>query len=263
MRINNAFYYGLASILLISTQLAGCKKSGVDKSTVSFTNQLDEEVTLYIYGSKADYGSNSNPIHKTSIPAGDVGRFPGDDFVNGRTYYMDWFTSDYYYHNWYNDDFPVYGNRVRFSPEDGNNTYYIQKSLKGDNRKTFLNGESASTTWIAIGAFLYSNSIGYSNQWNTLTDNERFKKVTINKDGSADYTFRDNSGTIINQELPLMIHESKTAFIEFKDSEGNTLGNMTGGKLPTSTQPNYASNSTDTVMALFPDNEYIFMMLKQ
>ncbi len=265
MKMPKKSIYSLGAIAAIVSVLVftGCKKSGLDTTTVSFVNQIGKEVTLSIYDSKNTYASNTGHVHKQLVAAGETARIPGDVFVDGRTYYMDWYTADYYYNNWYNDNFPVYENRVQFEPEPGDNTYYLEKNLRGNSRKAFLNGESNSTKWIAVGAYLYSSNTGYSDQWNNLDNNERYREITVNKSGVADYTHRDEFGAVKMQQLQFMIHESEVPYIEFRDGMSNTLGNMTGGKLPTSTQPGYASSSTDTVMALFPDNEYIFMMLKQ
>ena len=250
-------------LLLATLQFTSYKKDGVDKTTVSFVNQLDADVTLYIYETEEDYANSTNYVERTTILKGGVARFPGEKFVTGRVYFMDWFTADYYYNNWYNDRFPIYEDRVRFTPKTSDNSYYIQSHLRGNNRRAFLNGESTSTKWIAIGAFLFSNNTGYSNQWSVLSNNERFRQIEIFKSGIAEYTHRNSSGNSVTQNLQVMIHESEHPFIEFKDDQNNTLGNMTGGKLPTSTAPGYATSAVDTVMALFPDNEYIFMMLRQ
>ncbi|MCB0697764.1 MAG: hypothetical protein KDC07_10390, partial [Chitinophagaceae bacterium] len=134
---------------------------------------------------------------------------------------------------------------------------------KGNGRKAFLKGSGTQTSWIAVGAYLYSSSIGYSNQWDVITVNERYRRITVKKDFTAEYTRKDADGNIQTSNLLFLVQQSEVPYIEFQNADGSIGGNMTGGKLPVSTVTDYSSNATDTVMALFPDNEYIFMMVRQ
>jgi len=93
--------------------------------------------------------------------------------------------------------------------------------------------------------------------------NERYRSVTIKKDFKAEHIRKNAAGTIITENFEFMVQQTEVPYIEFKTSDGQVAGNMTGGKLPVAAPPDYKSNSVDTIMALFPDNELIFMMVRQ
>lgn len=253
----------LAALMMVLLGGYGCKKKELDKTIVTIVNRLDVPVTLDLYASEEDYHKSSNIIDRLTIDANQNLSLPGDLFDDGKTYYMDWYSSDYYYNNWYNDDYPVIGERVRIAPVEANNTYYLEPEYKGNARNTYLEGDGLQTTWIAVGAYLYTSGSGYYNEWNTISDNERYRRVTIHKGFTADYSRRDNDGNIITQVIPFMVQQSEDPYLEFKTADGLAAGNMLGGKLPVSNMPDYRSASQDTVMALFPDNEYLFMMVRQ
>lgn len=260
----NKVFKPVALLLILAVLfVTGCKKEEKDNSDVTIVNRIDRPITLDLYASAADYAGNSNLQERIVIEPNENKILPGSTFAKSTTYYMDWYSEDYYNNNWYNDDYPVTGNRVRIQPEPGNNTYYLDPGLKGQGRNAFLKGSGTETTWISIGAFLYSGSFGYTNEWNTLTPNERYRTITIKKGFNAEYLHKDASGTLVTENLAFMVQQTEVPYIEFKNAAGQAAGNMTGGKLPTGTAPDYKSNSTDTLMALFPDNEYLFMMVRQ
>lgn len=244
------------------TALQGCKKKR-DKKAVTIVNRLDMEITFDLYGSAEDYAGNSNLLQRIVIGAKENKVIPGDNFEEGATYYMDWYSADYYYNNWYNDNFPVTSDRrVRIKPEEGDNTYYLEPGYKGNGRNAFLRGSGTQSSWIAVGAYLYTPTAGYSDQWSNITPNERYRQVVINKNFMAEYTYRNNIGALVKDNMEFMVQQADVAYIEFKPANGGT-GSMVGGKLPVATPPDYKSNAIDTVMALFPDNEYYFMMVRQ
>lgn len=242
---------------------SACKKEAKDNSEVTFSNRTDRTITLDIYPSESDYANYTNMTERVILSPGENKMIPGATFSQGTTYHMDWYSEDFYYNNWYNDNYPVTGTRVRIKPEPGNNTYYLDPGLKGNGRNAFLKGSGTETTWISIGAFLFSNTFGYTNEWNTLTPNERYRQITIKKGFDAEYIHKNAGGTLVTDNLSFMVQQTEVPYIEFKNAAGEAAGNMTGGKLPTGNAPDYKSNSIDTVMALFPDNEYLFMMVRQ
>lgn len=254
----------VTAVMLLMIGGSGCKKQSLDKTTVTIVNRLDVPVTMDLYASEDDYASSSNIIERYEIEAGKQLKIGAEIFENADVYHMDWYSADYYYNNWYNDDYPVNGSRVRISPEPGDNTYYLEPGYKGKARNSFIGGNELQSSWIAIGAFLYTDVNGYTNEWSTIADHERFRRIIVKKGFSAEYQRRDKDGNTITEMLPFMVHQSEDAFIEFKTADGVAAGQMLGGKLPVgTTPPDYASNATDTVMALFPDNEYLFLMVKQ
>ena len=250
-------------LIMLSAIVTGCKKDPKDNSTVTIVNRIDRAITLDLYANAEDYATNSNLVDRIVVPANGNASLPGSTFISGNTYYMDWYSEDYYYNNWYNDDYPVTVERVRITPKAGANTYYLEPGYKGNARNAFLKGANTETTWIAIGAYLYSSTFGYSDKWNVIDMNERFRQVKVKKGFTAEYMRRDNDGHLVTENIPFMVQQSEVPYIEFKTGSGQAAGNMTGGKHPYATPPDYESNSIDTIMALFPDNEYIFLMVRQ
>lgn len=251
----------VATLLVAVALAAGCKKDGIDNTEVTFINRLDKPVTLDIYSSFAAYSKGGSPLLRKSMLGKETTYLPGNTFPAGTTYYMDWYSDDFYNNNWYNDKYET-TKVTELQPTPGNNTYYLDPRLSGNARKTFLNNTDASTRWVAVGAYLYAAG-AYSDQWNNLSTNDRIKEVTITKGFTADYKYRNANGQDQNSTYEFMVHQTATPYIEFKDGSGNSAGNMTGGKLPTATPPDYVSNNTDTIMALLPGSDYLFMMVKQ
>lgn len=261
MRIYNII---VLSLMALASITSGCKKEGIDNTTVTIVNRLNVPVTVDFYATESDYENNSNLYNRVSIEANDNLSLPGSTFEEGQTYYMDWYSADYYYNNWFNDDYPVTGARVSIKPEPSNNTYYLEPGYNGLARKTFLRGNGTETKWIAIGAYLFSDVNGYTNEWDNITVNERYRQITLHKGFIADYISKDATGAIVTQNLEFMVHETQDAYIEFKGSNSDmSAGNMLGGKLPGGIPPEYKSSATDTVMALFPGNDHLYMMIRQ
>lgn len=243
---------------------SSCKKEKNENRDVTFANQLSEKVTLDIYSSEKDYAANGNVVLRKVLPAGENTIIPGSTFADGATYYMDWYSDDYYYHNWFNDALPANTNsQVAFKPEPGNNTYYMQPMASGNARKTFLPGESVSSKWTAVNVYLYSKNTGYVSYWQQLTSQERFREITVNKDFKGTYRHQDSSGSILTETMDFMVHNSKEAYIEFRDVNKQILGSAVAGRLPSEDGTEYISSSTDSVMIQFPDKEsFYFLMTK-
>lgn len=262
--MHNIFHRSLIlTALLAFTAITGCKKSGKDNTEVTFVNNLDQGVTLDIFASEDDYANNNNVQLRKVIGPNDKATLPGNTFTDDKVYFMDWYTSDYNYSNWSNENSPSNGHGVRITPKPGDNTYYMDQSVKGQSRNAFLKGDGTETKWIAIGAYLFSSSTGYSDQWPNLSNNDRYREIVVKKNFTAAYSHKNTDGNIVADNIDFFVHQADVPYIEFKDANENTIGNMTGGKLPTAAPPAYQSNALDTVTALFPDNEYIFMMVRQ
>lgn len=247
-------------ILLLS--LGSCKKKSNDYTDVTFVNQLDKKVTLDIYRSMDDYNAGTPVLLRKTLAANEKLILPGNTFTAGAAYYMDWYTDDLYRSNWFNDNYAQPGAQVMFTPRVGSNTYNISKGLQGNNRAAYLNGGS-NTSWVAIDAYSYSAATGYISYWSHFSNFEKYHQIKINKNFIANYSYRDTTGKTITTDLAFKVQNSEDPYIEFMDNGGSSLGSMFGGKLPTSTPPDYTSHAVDTVLALFPNSPYYFMMVRQ
>lgn len=250
------------TLLMAATVSFGCKKKGTDNTDVTFVNQLSKEVVLTIYPSAGDYNNATNPAQRKVIPANDKLIIPGNSFNTGQTYYMDWYTDDLQQSNWFNDNYAQPGVQVAFTPKPGSNTYYTNPAYKGISRITFLATDDKFSRWHAVNAFLYSGSTGYVSQWSSMTDLEKFREITVHKNFTADYSYKNAPGNPTTDNIAFKVMPSEHAYIEFMDSKGNSAGSMVSGTLPTAAAPDYKAITRDTVMALFPNSEYSFMMVR-
>ncbi len=248
--------------LLCAAAIASCKKSTNDNTDVTIVNRVDKSVTVSIYPTMDDYNNATNAVVRKVVGANANEVISGNMFTPGKTYYMDWHTDSYYQTNWFNDKYPQSGAQVAITPVAGNNTYYTEPSFTGNARTVYLSKSASSTKWHAVNAYMYSQSTGYVSFWSNLSVNERYHEVTIHKNFIADYNHKNSSGTTLTDYLPFKVMRTDEAFIEFKASGDSSLGQMVSGTLPTAPPPSYRSNSKDTVMALLPNSDYYFMMVK-
>lgn len=252
----------IAFMALTALSTTGCKKKGNDNSEVTFVNRVSQSVTIDIYRSFSDYANHNNVFLRKIMDANEVAFLPGNTFTTGATYYIDWYSNDYYQTNWYNEKYET-DDVYTFRPVPGDNSFYTNNHYRSNARRSFLNITGTSSKWVAVDAYLYSSSTGYVSQWAGMTAAEQFREVTVNKAFQAVYDYRDNNGTLQQSNYEFLVHPSSDQYIELLDANGTSVGNLTGGRLPTSTQPDYASTSLDTVLALLPGNDYTYMMVRQ
>lgn len=254
------------SALLLAGLIAmtGCRKKEDNTNTdVTFNNHISKQIELAIYPSFESYAAGTNPTLRKVINGGDKLVLPGSTFASGQTYYMDWYTNDRYYNNWYNDNYPQSGTQVAFKPAPGNTTYYIDEHFNGNSRNVFLSTNDVTSRWHAVNAYLYSNSTGYVSQWSALAEYEKYRIMTVNKNFTAQYEYKTSVTQNVTDNLNFKVMPSADAYILFMSSTGLELGSMSTGKLPTGTPPNYVSTAKDTVMALLPNSDMYFMMVRE
>ncbi len=252
----------IVAIVALASLATGCKKKGNDNSEVTFVNRATEKITLDIYRTYSDYANNNNVFLRKVMEPSEVAFLPGNTFSDGAQYYIDWYSEDYYRTNWFNEKYED-KDVISFSPRPGDNTFYTDNYYRGHARRCFLSSSGTASKWKAVNAYLYSQSTGYVSQWATMTSAEQFREITVNKAFEAVYDYRDANGTLQQANYEFIVHPSTDPYIELMDANGISAGNLTGGRLPTSTQPDYKSSSLDTVLALLPGNDYTYMMVKQ
>lgn len=258
--------FSVFALCLICTALfifTGCRKDGKDLTEVTFTNQVGEAIVLDIYPTLGDYGNNTNRTTRQTIPAYSSITLPGSTFLPGQNYYMDWYSENHYYSNWYNDKYKNDISYVTIEPSEGNNTYYMTPTFVGNKQAVFLDTFETKTQWKAVDVYQYSASTGYVSVWDLTPVNEQFKEITINKNFTASFTYKDEYGQLKNEMLNFKVHESKDAYIEFMDANANSLGSMVAGRIPTGTPPDYHSDAVDSVLALLPHSEIYYLMVRQ
>lgn len=258
--MRNTLIIALMATTALST--TGCKKSPKDNSEVTFVNRLTKNVTVDIYRNFDDYANDRNVFLRKNMGPSEVAYLPGNTFSTGADYYIDWYTEDRYQTNWLNEKYET-DDVSSFKPVPGDNTFYTNSLYRSNARLCFLNGGETATKWVAVNAYLYSSSTGYVSQWGTISANDQFREITVNKGFQAAYSYRDANGTLQQANYEFIVHSSSDAYIELMDANGISAGNLTSGRLPTSSEPDYKSSSLDTVLALLPGNDYTYMMVKQ
>lgn len=250
----------LSALLLSAVAIGGCKKEEKDLSEITLTNNLSEKVTMDVYASFEDYAGNKSPLMRKTLEAGGNTVLPGGTLNDGTTYYMDWYTDDYFYNNWFNDKYPVGKARIEFKPQPGSNTYYFSHDNSGKARSVFLR-TGTSSRWTAINAYTNSATDGYVAVWQSISPDERYRDITVKKDFTVNYTYKNSAGTTTD-DLAFMVHNTKDAYIELMNSYGESAGSLIGGELPAPDGGVYKTETSDTVLALFPDSEYYYLMVR-
>ncbi len=241
--------------------VAACKKKNAAPDEVNFNNRLDKDVTLTVYNSMDDYSNGTNALLRKVIKPGAIERISATTLSYGKTYYIDWHTDNYYQNNWYNDAYPQAGAQVTIKPSQSSHDYYCNSDLKGNGRIIFLSASGTSSKWRAVDAFLFSSSTGYVSFWGSLSDAQKLHEITINKNFTAVHNYKNTAGAAATETLSFKVMRTDDAFIELKSGD-STLGSIVSGTLPTGKAPDYKSSSKDTVMALLPQSDYYFMMVR-
>ncbi|RYE26486.1 MAG: hypothetical protein EOP51_00015 [Sphingobacteriales bacterium] len=250
-----------AIALLAAIGFSSCKKEKAEE--ITFVNRATEEVTMDIYASYPDYASGQTPMLRKVLPANDKLLLPASTFTMGTTYYIDWYNEDYSLNNWFSDELPNGVTTVAYTPRSNNLAYYTSGDTKSGAKNVFLNGNGSGTTWNVIDAFQYSQSTGFVTVWNQLPDSQHHQSVIVSKDFVAQHRYQATDGSMKNAAYQFKVHNTGVGYIEFMGKEGNSAGYMISGRVPYSKKPDYASTSTDSLLATLPNSEIQFLMVKQ
>lgn len=254
--------WNLSAVALLAViSLGGCKKD--EQEELTFVNRANEEITFDVYGSMDAYSKGQSPVLRKVLPPNDKLLLPASTLNDGSTYYIDWYNEDNTLNNWYNDAYPNDVTTVAFTPKAGNHTYYTSDATTGPGKNIFLNGNGTATTWLAIDAYQFSNNTGFVSVWGQVPDSERYHTVTVNKDFTLQHEYKTASGSFNTQNLVFKVHNAPVGYIELYDANGSNLGYMITGRSPHSTPPDYTSSSTDSLLAMLPNSEIQFLMVKQ
>jgi hypothetical protein len=151
---------------------------------------------------------------------------------------------------------------VSFKPIPGANTYYLKPGLKGKARYIFL-ADSNKSSWVAVNAYTGNKNEGYASYWDQLSENDKIRSVTVRKNFMLQYNYLDAAGATASDTYPFKVHNAENAYIEFITDDLNKYGSLESGFMPLSTEPDYATNSKDTIMATLPGSDLRFMMVRQ
>jgi hypothetical protein len=189
----------LVSLLLFCTILFfSCKK---EDTGGNFAMQIFYEgtrsVNVDIYASRSDMYNNRNVIFSGRTNGVAKVVIPDSKLEKGKTYFIDAYTDNFSSHSLYSgiDSF-VYAANTPFYPLGSDSATadptFIRKVLSDSN-------QTITTQWTATDIVTTDSTLTNlpHSIWNTLTNvNNRYKKLTFNKDFSGSYKSKDSLGAI-------------------------------------------------------------------
>ncbi|MEI8278696.1 MAG: hypothetical protein WCG87_02965 [Bacteroidota bacterium] len=172
-------------------------------TTYTFHNVLGASVHIDLYRDTTSYKAGTGAFKSFDLTGGTSQTVALSDLPD--TTYIDWYSADNLLTNW---SFGLYDYKpfMPYFVKNTGNTVTWDDTYTGPStlvRATCLGGHT-STTWKAFGGFIDSakgNGIATIpiRQWSDtphFTMDMRYRMITLNKDFTATYSFKDNSGNI-------------------------------------------------------------------
>ena len=249
----------LVLILIVSCAfILSCGKPKDNKFNVQFENLTDKGINVIVYGSQSDYNNDNNPLFTGHAAVRGYYTLSLNNFTNGKTYWIDWYSDDTLYSNWYWARVTVVDT---FSPSQDNYEFKIDHFQASDNsRLIWMNGLNHQTVWKAVDA--YSNVGGsYHSVWSSLSANQKNLQLTLNKDYSA----KLSSGVLGDSALSYTAYFDMTvspnvSTLTLNNSDNTVFGNVTSNWSTTT----LSNNGDRTVMLAYISSlGYYFALARQ
>ncbi len=180
-RTRRSHRMGYWSAMLAFSLLTGaCKKHYVAPTQYPYTfiNQSTVPLTLDLYGSEEDYNNNTARLERHTMAVGDTQVLIIDV---GKTYWYDWYSSDYRYSNWAITDYTVDRSTTI---EFGKTSIYQNFQVAGpDTVRTLLLGTGG----------LPGNWAGKDTAADSLHGTHQFQ---FRKDKTGTHTYQGSNGTV-------------------------------------------------------------------
>ena len=217
-----------------------------------FANNLTTSVRVNIYKNVNDYNSDNNLFITLHIPSGTLNKIPFTSLDTNATYYVDWYSDDYLNTNW----LTFSSNPGRMTPRRNDTLFPILTPPHfGLYRPVVLSGYKTQSSWKAYDAYDYS----HINIWGAISANTQYRMLSLNKDMTAVYTYKDASGNVVTQNFSYdfaypadnYVHAYFSPASSNIDSFDNRSSLIASGPLP----------ARDTIVLRC--NDGYFMMAKQ
>ena len=250
-----------AAILLLISVVISCNKpqpKGIttfvtSDSLFKFVNMVPIEVKLDLYRSQADMNNNTNVAYSFTVPGNGQATIPFRLFDTSATYYYDYYSSDFTFTQWGNDIYDTLGTRFgQFTQTKFQIPSYSMSQL----RPAFLKGNNASVTWRAVDFYDFS----YSEAWSSLSANDQYKVLVINKSLICQLYHKNTSGTIVADTLSYISRLSSSAPLcgFYFYVNGTTEGELYNAPQAAFMSP--VRTSTDTILLRDQSNGYYAMV---
>lgn len=215
-------------IFLLSVLALACSKEKDAIYHGKIKNSISMPVVLKLYGTSEDYANETNALASATIPAHGFWQVP-DNFDGGQNLYLDWYSEDYAYTNWGGD--PSFNVANITTDMDPVMTIGYQENLA---RAICLNNTKTSTEWEAYDVV--------SGDWQWLSDNERYKRITFRKDRTGVYQYKNAQGEIRSMDFTFTMNSfsSPYIYIQFPNDQ-------TGGSYAIVPSTDGFGYSTDTI----------------
>jgi hypothetical protein len=176
----------IALVLCGGLAMESCRKPEIQSQTLyTFNNKTGQRITLDLYGSKTDYGTDSNRLQRDILEPGSSAHATLDVL---KTYWIDWYNEDYSINN-----LQRAANAATPWPElatpiaDDVQIDMRPSSFRDTIRSVLFNGHGTSSTW--------KGSLQEGTAWDG-THEFRFRK-----DQTCLYTFTNGTGAVSTASL--------------------------------------------------------------
>ena len=139
--------YCLGTFFLLALFVTGCKRHYVAPTQYPyrFINHDTMPLILDLYGSQEDYANNVNRLQRHLMAVGDTQEVIIDV---GRTYWYDWYSSDYRFSNWAVTDYNDRCQIIEFGKTALNERFRTQGP--DTIRSILLRGDGISSAWKGV-----------------------------------------------------------------------------------------------------------------
>lgn len=267
-------FKSLSTICLLGfmSVASSCYKAKSPTSTTpvptnyTFNNVLGVSIHIDLYKDTTSYKAGTGAFKSFDLTGGSSQTIPLTDLPD--TTYIDWYSSDNLLTNW---GFGLYDYKpfMPYFVKNIANTVTWDDTYTGPStliRATCLNGHT-STTWKAFGGFIDSargNGIATIpiRHWSDSThfnDTMRYRMITLNKDFTATYTFKDKNGNIQTRSYgyKTSYYKQSIAYVYFFNQTTGTLLKDTFYTAPYTSSP-----KSDSIQVRI-DSVGVFMMARQ
>ncbi len=230
-------------LLLPFLSLTGCHETPSNQGfEYNFENLTDKAINVKIYNTQSDYNTGTNAFLSGRMEVRGYYTVPMDKFVEGRTYYVDWYSDDYLYSNWFWSSITL---RNTFTPSATSYEFLVNTVQYADpSRNIWMKGSGISTTWVAADAFTLSGST-YTSTWSSLSTAQQDVQLILNRDFTAHLKLKNASNQTIDSALTYQaIYDNATGvsnvtLLNIKDS---VIGNLKSNFMPHTSNFNGPNN---------------------
>lgn len=255
--------YPMLAIVLLYTLLFSCRKENNSGGfNYDFENLSDKAINIDIYTSLDDYNKGINILMHGRAAVRGYFAIPISKFVNGHTYYVDWYSDDYLYTNWYWTNVTL---RTRFEPGNADDRYMINVNQFADPSRAFwMNGMGTQSIWKLTNAYTTSGN-NFISVWPQLTGDQQQMQITLRKDFSASIEYVDTAShatrdTMLVYKANYDATQNISVVTIYDYSHNTTFATLKSNFSPVNY--NFTGNKSN-ILVTFPGQRYYYLFTRQ